>query len=97
MLANLPAPRVILTTVSSSEIGRIAVRLTLPERPRYPEGAPIVVEVPTFATPSTGFAAGVPAADVGALHVTFLWPGRTDARSGARVDVLVMGLLAPKS
>lgn len=84
--ASLPAPRVILTAVSSSGIGRIAVRLTLPAQPRYPEGAPIVVEVPTFATPSNGFAAGVPAADVGAIHVTFLWPGRTDAQSGVRSD-----------
>jgi len=84
--ARLPATREVLTTVESAGIGRIAVRLTLPERPRYPEGAPLVVQVPTFATPSTGFTSGPPLQEIGAILVTFLWPGRSDARSGARSD-----------
>jgi len=75
--------REVVTSIVSEGIGRIAVRLTLPDRPRYPEGAPVVVEVPTYATPVAGFSSGLGVFSLGAVHVTLLWPGRSDPRAGA--------------
>ena len=82
--ANAPGPgREIATSIVSEGIGRIAVRVVFPDRPRYPEGAPVVVEVPTYATPVAGFSAGLGVFSLGAVHVTLLWPGRSDPRTGA--------------
>jgi hypothetical protein len=80
--ASLPG-REVVTSIVSEGIGRIAVRVALPDRPRYPEGAPVVVEVPTYATPVTGFDPSLPAPSLGAVHLTLLWPGRSDPRTGA--------------
>jgi len=48
----------LITYVNSSGIGRIAVRLRLPQQPRYPEGAPIVVSSKSFLVPYVGFESG---------------------------------------
>lgn len=82
--ANASGPgREVVTSIVSEGIGRIAVRVTFPDRPRYLEGAPVVVEVPTYATPAGGFPPGLNVASLGAVHVTLLWPGRSDPRTGA--------------
>jgi len=83
-VARTPAPaREVVTSIVSEGIGRIAVRVVFPDRPRYPEGAPVVVEVPTYATPAVGFSSGLGVFSLGAVHVTLLWPGRSDPRTGA--------------
>lgn len=76
-----------VTYIDSAGIGNIAVKVTLPETPRYTGGAPILVYISTFFTPQE------PAFDttftditkLGFIHVTYLWPGKTDP-SGAKSE-----------
>jgi len=70
------------TALGGTEGGRIAVRLTQPSVPRYPEGAPIVVHTSTFFTPGQGFG-GLGVTRTGAIEVSYLWPGTADASTGA--------------
>ncbi len=67
--APLPGREVVASIVSEG-VGRIAVRVAFPDCPRYPEGAPVIAEVPTFATPVTGFTLNLAALSLGAVHVT---------------------------
>ncbi len=67
--------------LGGTEGGLIAVSLRLPTIPRYPEGAPIIVHTSTFFTPGQGFS-GVGATRIGAIEVSYLWPGTTDSRTG---------------
>lgn len=85
-MSGSAAPREVHTTIQSDGIGDIAVRITFPDRPRYAAGAPVLVDVPTFATPVAGYPQPIPVFLHGAVHVTFLWPGRRDAASGMRSD-----------
>ena len=71
----------LITYMNSSGIGRIAVRLRLPNIPRYSEGAPIVVHTSAFFTPGQGFG-GVGTTRIGAIEVSYLWPGATDSHAG---------------
>ena len=71
----------LITYVNSSGIGRIAVQLRLPTAPRYAEGAPIVVHTSTFFTLGQGFG-GLGVARIGAIEVSYLWPGATDMHAG---------------
>ena len=71
----------LITYVNSSGIGRIAVQLRLPSVPRYPEGAPIVVHTSAFFTPGQGFG-GLGVTRIGAIEVSYLWPGATDVHAG---------------
>lgn len=70
------------TTVTTDGIGEILVQVTLPASPRYSEGAPIVVVVPTFFTPQmSGFRAltGLSGlTEEGIISVTMMYPGRSD-------------------
>lgn len=68
----------IVVAVPSEGIGNIAVRVTLPSRARYADGAGVVVDVATFFTSGSGFRTSADATDVGLIHVTYLWPGNTD-------------------
>ncbi len=76
-----------VTYVPSKGIGNIAVKVTLPEEPRYTGGAPILVYVSTFFTPQepifdTSF---TDITKLGFIHVTYLWPGKKEP-SGAKSD-----------
>ncbi|MBI5002104.1 hypothetical protein HZC31_01850 [Candidatus Woesearchaeota archaeon] len=69
-----------VTYISSEGIGNIVVQVTLPEIPRYDEGAPLLVFVSTFFTPKepvfdTEF---IDVTKLGFAHVTYLWPGKSD-------------------
>ena len=55
-----------VTYVSSEGIGNIAIQVTLPETPRYDDGAPLLVYVSTFFTPQQ------PAFDTSFLDITKL-------------------------
>lgn len=82
-----PAGTSFLTFVPSQGIGNIAVQVTLPETPRYDEGAPLIVYISTFFTPQepifdTSF---TEITALGFAHVTYLWPGKSDP-SGVSSD-----------
>ena len=71
-----------VTYITSEGIGRIAVAIRSPSAPRFDEGAPIVINVSGFFTSSSGFKVELDPDALGAVYVTYLWPGMTDARSG---------------
>jgi len=73
----------IVTFVPSPGIGQIAVLVREPEHPRYPEGAPVVVSSSGFFVPFVGFHEGLDTTRIGAIYVSYLWPGRDDPRTGA--------------
>jgi len=75
-----------ITYVESMGIGRIAVLVRTPDTPRYPEGAPVVVSCSGFFVPFVGFHEGLDTTRIGAIYVSYLWPGRSDPRSGAQSD-----------
>ncbi len=70
------------TYINNAESGRIAVRMICPRIPRYPEGAPVVVMVATFFTPTSGFSKDPDVASLGCIAVSYLWPGKDDKRTG---------------
>ena len=73
----------LIVYVPSEGNGEIAVLISLPKKPRYSEGAGIVIEIPTFFTPAKGFSPSLEAASLGLIQVNLLLPGRRDPRSGA--------------
>lgn len=68
-----------------SDAGAIAVRVSVPESPRYAEGAPIVVHTPIFFTPITmeGFEEDFNATQSGFVEISLLLPGQTDRATGS--------------
>jgi hypothetical protein len=77
-----PSAETYYTYVLSEEIGNIAVRIDTPNQPRYPEGAPIMVEVSTWFVPGTGFHSVNDTTVVGAINVSYMWSERYDPESG---------------
>ena len=75
-----------VTYVPSEGIGNIAVRLTFPQTPRYPDGAGLVVDVSTFFTPADDFYEDLDVAPLGLIRVAYLWPGKESRSTGARSD-----------
>jgi len=67
---------------------KIAVKLTFPEEPRYEEGAPVLVYVTTFFTPSNpDFSASIDTvSEYGFVHVAYLWPGISDPAEGVKSE-----------
>jgi hypothetical protein len=80
------APTETITYVASDGNGRIAIAVREPAEGRFPEGAPVVVNVSGFFTSSSGFDFQLDANALGAIYVTYLWPGRDDARTGAHSE-----------
>ncbi len=76
----------VVAYLPSEGIGDIAVRLTFPEAPRYPDGAGVVVDVATFFTPNNDFHEDLDAAPLGLIRVAYLWPGKESRSTGARSD-----------
>jgi hypothetical protein len=74
----------IRTTTISSEGSDISVMVASPQVPRYPEGAGIVVVASPIFTPADGFMTDPDLTSLGLIQVSYLWPGETDPRSGAR-------------
>ena len=72
----------LLTFVQSEGIGRIAVRVETPRTPRFPEGAPVVVEVSGWFTLYEGIRRVNDVTKIGAISVSFLWPGKSDPKYG---------------
>ena len=76
----------IYTYIPSQGIGNIAVRIECPVSPRYPDGAPIVVEVSTWFVSFVRFHRVNDTKRIGAVTISYLWPGRLDAETGMRSD-----------
>jgi hypothetical protein len=55
-----------------------------PKVPRYPEGAGVVVVASPIFTPTNGFITDPDVTSLGLVQVSYLWPGESDARTGAR-------------
>jgi len=85
-IAEPQVPEPIYTFVPSPGIGNIAVRIECPASPRYPEGAPIVVEVSTWFVSFVRFHRVNDTRRIGAVTVSYLWPGRLDAETGMRSE-----------
>jgi hypothetical protein len=66
-----------ITYIETENVGDIAVQITLPKKPRYKEGAPLIMNVQTFFTDPKGFDRGLaPLTDEGFINVGYLWPGK---------------------
>jgi hypothetical protein len=74
------------TYIHSSLIGKIAVRIGLPIKSRYPEGAPVMVEAYSWFVEFQGFKYVNDTRKIGAITVNYLWPGRRDQKSGYQSD-----------
>ncbi|MBP7460676.1 MAG: hypothetical protein KBA26_05260 [Candidatus Delongbacteria bacterium] len=72
--------------IQSEGIGTIAVRIDLPHQPRFSGGAPVVISVSTFFTPTHSFAAAIGLKDLGVIHLSYLWPGKEDQATGVKSD-----------
>ena len=75
-----------LVTYVDSDGDDIAVRIEVPLQPRYPEGAPVVIEVSTWFTPKSGFHRVNETTRIGAITVSYLWPERVDPATGAQSE-----------
>ncbi len=72
------------TRLETDEVGSVLVQVTLPTRPRFAEGAPVVVTVPTFFTPDVeGFHPLQGLDDAGIISLTLMYPGRSDGAGQA--------------
>jgi len=86
--ASALAARETITYVQSEGIGRIAVLIREPVLCRYDEGAPVIVNISGFFTASSGFDIEWNPDLVGAIYVTYLWPGTSDVRTGVSSEGL---------
>lgn len=82
---------VVYTHIECKETGLVAVRIDIPEYPRYGNSAPIVVIASTwfvekYNEPTTPFHLVYNPIDVGAIAVSHLWPGKRDPETGIASD-----------
>ena len=80
-----------VTHIHSPENGNIAVRIDVPEKARYPEGAPIVVVASTWFVEKYNydeveFHLVYNPVEMGAITVSNLWPGKTDPTTKSSSD-----------
>lgn len=81
----------VYATLHVEEVGDVAVRIRLPEAPRYISGAPLIVYIPLFLTPDQKtFQELQGMSDAGVAQIALLLPGRkdreTDLSSEGEVD-----------
>lgn len=76
----------LVTDVTSPSIGDIAVQVTLPQEPRYEDGAGVLIVINTFLTSRNDFDKDLlDVTSFGLIHVTYLWPG-VESKTGAQSD-----------
>jgi hypothetical protein len=82
------ADAVVKTTYIKSEgsSGRIAVMVASPKVKRYPEGAGVVVVVPSLFSNTANFSRDPNLASIGLIQVSYLWPGNKDKATGVQSD-----------
>ena len=88
---QISAGEILYTYINCAENGKIAIRVDVPENPRYGSSAPIVPVASTwfvekYNNEHTPFHTVYNPTDVGAISVFNLWPGKTDAESGLSSD-----------
>jgi hypothetical protein len=81
----------LVTHIHSPENGNIAVRVDVPEKARYAEGAPIVVVASTWFVEKYNhdeveFHLVYNPVEIGAITVSNLWPGKTDPITKSRSE-----------
>jgi len=72
------------TTIVRSEGLDIAVMVASPQTPRYAEGAGVVVVASPIFTETDDFLTDPDLTALGLIQVSYLWPGKTDARTGVK-------------
>ena len=82
--APAPFTGLIRTTVLLSEGLDIAVMIASPQTARYAEGAGIAVVASPIFTENNGFMTDPDLTSLGLVQVSYLWPGESDARTGAK-------------
>jgi hypothetical protein len=81
-----PAGSTLLTQITSEGIGEIAVLIAYPDTTRFPEGAGVVVVVPSFLSGQDAFTLTPDLTSIGLIQVTYLPPGGSDERFEAQSD-----------
>ncbi len=76
----------LITCLNSEGIGKIAVRITFPKQPRYPDGAGVVVNISPFLTRHDDFDEEMEVGSLGLIRIAYLWPGTSSASSGVRSE-----------
>lgn len=77
------AGRVRTTTILSEGVD-IAVMIASPQTARYTEGAGVVVVASPIFTETNGFMTDPALTSLGLIQVSYLWPGKTDLRTGLK-------------
>ena len=81
----LPFTGRVRTTTIRSEGVDIAVMVASPQTPRFAaEGAGIVVVASPIFSEANGFMTDPDLTNLGLVQISYLWPGKTDARTGAK-------------
>ncbi|MBL91347.1 MAG: hypothetical protein CMH56_05985 [Myxococcales bacterium] len=78
VVTKTPAGGIRVLHIRNDADERIAIKITYPEQARYDDGAPVVVNVSTFFTNNFGFYKDLDAEKIGAIHISYLWPGKAD-------------------
>lgn len=78
--------RTLVIELPSAGIGNIAVMISIPRTPRYTSSAGVVIVVPPYFTKPSGFSTDPDFTSLGLISISYLWPGGSDARTGARSD-----------
>ena len=72
-----------ITWIPTAEAGNVAVKVRLPDMPRYIDHAGVVVNAATFFTTTGPFYTDLDATEVGLIHISYVWPGSEEPSNGA--------------
>ncbi len=72
--------------VGASSGRKVAVKIDVPQRPRYGSTTGVVVSTQTFFTGRTGEFYSLDLSLLGLVHISYLWPGWDDRETGAKSD-----------
>jgi hypothetical protein len=67
----------LVTYINTTNDHAVAVEIRTPESPRYTNGAGVVVSVNCFFTEEKTFKRSPDFSDIGLVHISHLWPGRS--------------------
>jgi len=78
--------RTLVLALPSAGLGNIAVMVSIPRTPRYGTSTGVVVMVSPYFIKPSGFLTDPDFTSLGLISISYLWPGGTDARTGAHSD-----------
>lgn len=70
-------------TYVPSQLGNVAIRVSVPAQARYLDHTQVVVNVATFFTTTKPFYTDLDVTPVGLIHISYIWPGSEDPQTGA--------------